>query len=70
MKRKIVYKIVYISITLALIVSAFFIGKAQSETPSKYDYLDLNTVTDTQIENDEVIVNTSTGDYYSFSIDK
>lgn len=66
MKRK----IVYVSITLALIIGAFFIGKAQSETPSKYDYLDLNTITDTQIENDEVIINTSTGDYYSFSIDK
>lgn len=66
MKRK----IIYIVITLALIVSAFFIGKAQNETPNKYDYLDLNTITDTQIENDEVIVNTSTGDYYSFSIDK
>lgn len=66
MKRKIVYVI----ITLALIVSAFFIGKTQSETPSKYEYLDLNAITDTQIENDEVIVNTSTGDYYSFSIDK
>lgn len=66
MKRK----IVYVAITLALIVGAFFIGKTQSETPNKYDYLDLNTITDTQIENDEVIVNTSTGDYYSFSIDK
>lgn len=66
MKRKIAYTL----ITLALIVSAFFIGKAQSETPSKYEYLDLNAITDTQIENDEVIVNTSTGDYYSFSIDK
>lgn len=69
MKRKIVYKIVYVAITLVLIVSAFFIGKAQSETPSKYEYLDLNAITDTQIKDDEIIVNTSTGDYYSFSID-
>lgn len=69
MKRKIVYKIVYVAITLALIVSAFFIGKAQSKTPSKYEYLDLNAITDTQIKDDEIIVNTSTGDYYSFSID-
>lgn len=66
MKRK----IVYVAITLALIVGAFFIGKAQSETPSKYEYLDLNAITDTQIKDDEIIVNTSTGDYYSFSIDK
>ena len=37
MKRKITYA----SIILALIVSAFFIGK---NVPSKYDYLPLNRI--------------------------
>lgn len=64
MKRKIAYLI----ITLALIMGAFFIGKMQVKTPSKIDYLDLNAVTDTQIENDEVIITTDSGDYYSFEL--
>jgi hypothetical protein len=41
MKRK----IAYILITSALILSAFFIGK---NMPSKYDYLNLNQVTETK----------------------
>lgn len=65
MKRKIIYTL----ITLALIMGAFFIGKMQSETPSKFNYLDLNAVTDTQIENNEkVIITTDSGDYYSFEL--
>lgn len=65
MKRKIIYAL----ITLALIMGAFFIGKAQSKMPSKFNYLDLNAVTDTQIENNEkVIITTDSGDYYSFEL--
>lgn len=64
MKRKIIYTL----ITLALIMGAFFIGKAQNKMPSKIDYLDLNAITDTHIENDEIIITTDSGDYYSFEL--
>ena len=63
MKRK----IVYIIITLALMLSAFLIGK---NIPNKYDYLNLNQVTQTEINGDTVTIYTSTGDCYDFTITK
>lgn len=63
MKRK----IVYIIITLALMLSAFLIGK---NIPNKYDYLNLNQVTETEINGDTVTIYTSTGDCYDFTITK
>lgn len=63
MKRK----IIYILITLALILSAFLIGK---NMPSKYDYLNLNQVTETEINGDTATIYTSTGDCYDFTIIK
>jgi hypothetical protein len=63
MKRK----IIYIFITVALILSAFLIGK---NMPSKYDYLNLNQVTETEINGDIVTIYTSTGDCYDFTITK
>lgn len=59
MKRK----IVYIIITLALMLSAFLIGK---NMPSKYNYLNLNQVTETEINGDTVTIYTDT-DYYNFT---
>mgnify|MGYP000271963812 CR=1 FL=1 len=63
MKRK----IIYILITLALILSAFLIGK---NMPSKYNYLNLNQVTETEIDNNTATIYTSTGDCYEFAITK
>lgn len=62
MKRK----IVYIIITLALMLSAFLIGK---NMPSKYNYLNLNQVTETEINGDTVTIYTDT-DCYKFTITK
>lgn len=61
MKRKIIISVLMV---LAL-TSAFLIGK---HAPSKYDYLDLQAVSETQIENNEVLIYTTTGDYYSFEL--
>lgn len=63
MKRK----IIYILITLALILSAFLIGK---NMPSKYNYLNLNQVTETEINGDTATIYTSTGDCYEFTISR
>lgn len=63
MKRK----ISYIIITLALMLSAFLIGR---NIPNKYDYLNLNQVTETEINGDTVTIYTSTGDCYDFTITK
>ena len=63
MKRK----IAYIIITLALMLSAFLIGR---NIPNKYDYLNLNQVTETEINGDTVTIYTSTGDCYDFTITK
>lgn len=54
MKRK----IAYILITLALILSAFLIGK---NMPDKYDYLNLNQVTETKKYGNNITIYTSTG---------
>ena len=63
MKRKIAYTLT----TIALILSAFFIGKMQM--PNKYDYLNLNQVTSvTQNENSITIYTDSDG--YNFTIIK
>lgn len=62
MKRK----IVYILITLALILSAFLIGK---NMPSKYGYLNLNKVTSVTQNGNSITVYTDT-DYYNFTITK
>lgn len=64
MKRK----IVYILITLALILSAFLIGK---NMPSKYSYLNLNKVTSvTQTQNGNSITIYTDKDCYDFTITK
>ena len=63
MKRK----IIYILITLALILGAFLIGKMKM--PSKYDYLNLNQVTETEVNNGTVTIYTDT-DCYDFTISK
>ncbi len=63
MKRK----IAYILITLALILSAFLIGKMQK--PSKYDYLNLNQITSVTQNGNNITIYTGT-DCYDFTITK
>lgn len=62
MKRK----IIYILITLALILSAFLIGK---NMPSKYGYLNLNQVTSVTQNGNSIAIYTDT-DCYDFTITK
>lgn len=62
MKRK----IAYILITLALILSAFLIGK---NMPSKYDYLKLNQITSVTQNGNSITIYTDT-DCYDFTITK
>lgn len=62
MKRK----IIYILITLALILSAFLIGK---NMPSKYSYLNLNKVTSVTQNGNNITIYTDT-DCYDFTITK
>lgn len=62
MKRK----IAYILITLALILSAFLIGK---NMPSKYDYLNLNQITSVTQSGNSITIYTDT-DCYDFTITK
>lgn len=62
MKRK----IAYILITLALILSAFLIGK---NMPSKYGYLNLNQVTSVTQNGNSITIYTDT-DCYDFTITK
>lgn len=62
MKRK----IAYILITLALILSAFLIGK---NMPSKYGYLNLNKVTSVTKNGNNITIYTDT-DCYDFTIIK
>ena len=64
MKKKIAYTV----IAVVAIATAFLIGKMQ--TPSKYDYLNLNNVTETEINGDTATIYTSTGDCYDFTISK
>lgn len=66
-KCKMKKKIAYILITLALILSAFLIGK---NMPDKYDYLNLNQVTETKKYGNNITIYTSTGDCYDFTISK
>ena len=63
MKKKIAYTL----ITIALILSAFLIGK---NMPSKYDYLNLNQVTETKKYGNNITIYTSTVDCYDFTISK
>lgn len=60
MKRK----IAYIIITLALILSAFLIGK---NMPSKYDYLNLNQITSVTQNGNNITIYTDS-DCYNFTI--
>lgn len=64
MKKKIAYTV----IAVVAIATAFLIGKMQ--TPNKYDYLNLNNVTETEIDNNTATIYTSTGDCYEFAITK
>ena len=59
-------KIIYIIITLALILSAFLIGK---NMPSKYSYLNLNKVTSVTQNGNNITIYTDT-DCYDFTITK
>lgn len=59
-------KIAYVTLALALIAGAFLIGK---NMPSKYNYLNLNQVTETEINGDTVTIYTDT-DCYKFTITK
>lgn len=62
MKRKIAYML----ITLALILSAFLIGK---NMPSKYNYLNLNQVTSVTQNGNNITIYTDS-DCYDFTITK
>ena len=62
MKRK----IAYILTTLALILSAFLIGK---NMPSKYDYLNLNKVTSVTQNGNDITIYTDS-DCYDFTLSK
>lgn len=61
-------KITYIIITLALILSAFLIGK---NMPNKYNYLNLNKVTSVTVtqNGNNITIYTDT-DCYDFTITK
>lgn len=60
MKRKII-TIIFVALAIA---GAFLIGR---NTPSKYAYLDLNKISETQIIDDTITIYTTTGDYYMFT---
>ena len=60
------HKIAYIIITLALILSAFLIGK---NMPSKYDYLNLSQITSVTQNGNNITIYTDT-DCYDFTIIK
>lgn len=62
MKKKIAYTL----ITLALILSAFLIGK---NMPSKYDYLNLNQITSVTQNGNNITIYTDS-DCYDFTISK
>lgn len=62
MKRK----IAYIIITLALILSAFLLGR---NMPSKYDYLNLNQIASVTQNGNSITIYTDT-DCYDFTITK
>ena len=59
-------KITYIIITLALILSAFLIGKNMT---NKYNYLNLNKVTSVTQKGNSITIYTDT-DCYDFTITK
>lgn len=61
------HKIIPTFIALALIAGAFLIGR---KMPSKYDYIDLNKISETEITGYTVTVYTTTGDYYTFTAQK
>ena len=61
MKKQITY-----ATAVVAIATAFLIGR---NMPSKYDYLNLNQVTETEINGDTVTIYTDT-DYYEFTISK
>jgi hypothetical protein len=60
-------KITYATIAVVAIATAFLIGR---NMPSKYNYLNLNQVTETEINGDTATIYTSTGDYYDFKISR
>ena len=57
----------YTAIAVVAIATAFLICR---NMPNKYDYLNLNQVTETEINGDTVTIYTSTGDCYDFTITK
>lgn len=58
------HKIITIALVALAIAGAFLIGR---NMPSKYDYLDLNKISETQITDNTVTIYTTTGDYYMFT---
>lgn len=48
-------------------IECIFIGK---NMPSKYDYLNLNQITETKKYGNNITIYTSTGDCYDFTISK
>lgn len=64
MKRKLIFTLT----ALALIAGAFLLGKMQ--TPSKYNYLNLNQITETQINGNEITITTQSGDCYTLEGDE
>lgn len=59
-------KIVYVTLALALILSAFLIGR---NMPSKYDYLNLNQITSVTQNGNNITIYTDS-DCYDFTISK
>ena len=58
-------KLKYIVIIIVVAFLAFMLGRNTKQV-SKYDYLDINSITYTDITGDEVLIYTSTGDEYVF----
>ena len=60
MKKKIAYTI----ILAVAVVTAFSIGERKGKTYSKYDYLNLNEITCTEISGQRITIRTFDGDEY------
>ena len=58
-------KLKYIIIAVVIVFLAFLLGYNTKQV-DKYNYLDLNSIVYTEISGNEVLIYTSTGDYYSF----
>ena len=59
--------IICLFISVIVLAMAFLLPEKETK-PSKYDYIDLSSVTETVIENNTVYIYTESGDYYTFSV--